>query len=278
VTTPVALAAVATASLLLGVAAVAQGLGADRSSGLRVLIQPWYLLGTACDLGGWVLSVLAMRHLPILLVQTALAASLCVTVLAGTLVLGTRPGLRVWVGVAGLLVATGAVAVAAEPGRVSTVPAALAPLLGVGLLLVGAGAVLAYRAPRTTRCAVLSGLAYSGAAIAARAVHGGDASHLLADPMVWLLVALNVVGAVMFARALETGPHAVNEATAWLWAVEIVVPSMVGVVALGDRVRPGWGLPTGIAIAAAVAAAGVISLSGAEDLTARSRTSPPPAS
>ncbi|WP_300679745.1 hypothetical protein [Nocardioides sp.] len=276
--TPLALGMLAAASLLLGVAAVAQAIGAARTSGLRVLVQPWYLLGTACDLGGWLLSVLAMRHLPILLVQTALAASLCVTVLLGTVVLGTRPGTRVWGGVAVLLVATGLVALAAETGRVGAVPGALTPLLGVGLLVVAVASAWAYRSPGTARCAALAGLAYSGAAVAARAVHGSGAAHLLTDPLVWLLLALNLIGAVMFARSLETGPHAVNEATAWLWAVELVVPSVVGLAALGDRVRPGWGVPTAAAIAAAVVAACVVSLSGAEELTPRSQEALPPAS
>lgn len=276
-TTPLALAALAAASLLLGVAAVVQAIGAGRANGLRVLVQPWYLLGTACDLGGWLLSVLAMRHLPILLVQTALAASLTVTVLLGAWVLGTRPGARVWAGVAVLLVATGAVAAAAEPGRVSTVPAALTPSLGLALLAIGGAALWAYRSPRTARCAVLAGLAYSGAAVAARAVHGSTASHFLVDPMVWLLVSLNIIGAVMFARALETGPHAVNEATAWLWAVEVVVPSVVGLLALGDGVRPGWGLLTAMAITAAVVAASVVSLAGGDQVTERSPVIRPPA-
>lgn len=126
--------------------------------------------------------------------------------------------------------------------------------MAIALFVVVGAAVLSYSHPRTAGCAVLAGLGYSGAAVAARAVHGAPIQMLLAEPLVWLIAGFAAVGAVMFARALETRADAVNEASAWLWVIEIVVPSLVGVLLLGDLVRPGWTIPTVVAIAAAIVA------------------------
>lgn len=52
------------------------------------------------------------------------------------------------------------------------------------------------------------------------------------------LLALGVAGAVLYARALEVGT--VGTATAVLWVIEVVVPGLLGVVLLGDCVRPGF--------------------------------------
>ena len=64
------------------------------------------------------------------------------------------------------------------------------------------------------------------------------------------------VGATAYALALERG--SVAAATALLWVVEAVVPALVGVLLLGDRVRPGWGPAALAAVAVAVAACAVL--------------------
>ena len=250
----VSLAAALVASLAMGVAAILQALAARRATGMSILRHPLYLAGIALDVGGWGLSVLAMRHLPLLAVQTILAASLAVTVLLGVLVLRLRPGRGVWTAVVVVCLACVVVVAAAEPGPPGPTPPGFAAAMAVALVVLVAAAAVSHRRPRTAACAVLAGLGYSGAAVAARAVHGAPIPVLVAEPLVWLIAAFAVVGAVMFARALETRSDAVNEASAWLWVIEIAVPSLVGVLVLGDLVRPGWTIPTVVAIGAAITA------------------------
>ncbi len=266
------LLAAVSASLLFGVAAVLQAKGAHRATGLRILLHPMYLAGSLFDGVAWLLSILAMQHLPILAVQTMLAASLGVTVVLGAVFLGIRPNSRVWVSVGLIVSACVVVVAAAEPGRPGPAPEGFSWALAVTLFALVAVSIPAYRTPRTHWCALLSGLAYSGGAVAARALHGGSVGTLIAEPLVWLIGGFSAVGAVMYARALETRPDAVNEATAWLWTVEIVVPSIIGVLVLGDRVRSGWMVPAAIAVVAAVVATIRISASPSSALTPENPT------
>lgn len=248
------LAAALVASVAMGVAAILQAIAARRATGMSILKHPLYVAGLVLDVVGWGLSVLAMRHLPLLAVQTILAASLAVTVTLGAVVLRLRPGRSVWTAVVVVCLACAVVVAAAQPGPAGPIPAGFSTAMAIALLLLAGAAVISYRHPRTAGCAVLAGLGYSGAAVAARAVHGAPIDVLIAEPLVWLIAGFAVVGAVMFARALETRDDAVNEASAWLWVIEIVVPSLVGVLVLGDHVRPGWTLPTVVAVAAAIVA------------------------
>lgn len=242
------------ASLAMGVASILQAMAARRANGISMLKHPLYVAGMALDVAGWGLSVLAMRHLPLLVVQTILAASLAVTVSLGAALLRLRPGRSVWTAVIVVCLACGVVVAAAEPGPPGPTPTGFSVAMAFVLLLVGGAAVVSYRHPRTAGCAVVAGLGYSGAAVAARAVHAAPIQVLAAEPLVWLIGGFAVVGAVMFARALETRDDAVNEASAWLWVIEIVVPSLVGVLVLGDMVRPVWTIPAVVAVLAAVVA------------------------
>ncbi|THJ65590.1 hypothetical protein E8P82_11430 [Arthrobacter echini] len=257
----VSLAAAVVASVLMGSAAILQSLATRRAVGLLVLKHPLYVAGTVLDLIGWGLSVVAMRHLPLLAVQTILAASLAVTVILAARILRVKPSRSVWVAVIVVCLACGVVVVAAQPGPPAPAPAQFSLVLTFSLILLVAVAALSYRHPRTPVCAVVAGMGYSGAAVAARAIHGSSIDALLKEPLVWLIVGFAIVGAVMFSRALETRADAVNEASAWLWVIEIVVPSIVGVMALGDQVRPGWAIPTVVAMIAAIVATMRISTS-----------------
>lgn len=57
---------------------------------LHTLRQPLYLAGVGVDLLAWLLSVAALRTLPVYQVQAVLAGSLAVTVVAARVVLGAR--------------------------------------------------------------------------------------------------------------------------------------------------------------------------------------------
>ncbi|HST64014.1 MAG TPA: hypothetical protein VLM05_02400, partial [Mycobacteriales bacterium] len=84
------------------------------------------------------------------------------------------------------------------------------------------------------RWALLAGLGFSGAALAARALHG----PVLGQPLAYAVVVLGGLGAYGYAQALAAG--GVTAVTGIVWAVEVVVPAGVGVGALGDTVRAGW--------------------------------------
>lgn len=88
------------ASIGYGLASVLQAVGARRAaaSGAGTAVQPAHLGGLALDGASWLVSLLALRVLPLFAVQAVLAGSLAVTAVAGERALQLRlvpePGRR----------------------------------------------------------------------------------------------------------------------------------------------------------------------------------------
>lgn len=96
-------------------------------------------------------------------------------------------------------------------------------------------------------------------ALAVRSAHvqgGLDPTMLLAQPAAYLVLGFFVVGLVSYSASLSRGEVATM--TALLTVTEVLVPGLVGIVLLGDPVRPGW-VPA-LALGLAVAVAGVVVL------------------
>lgn len=245
-------------AVLMGLAAVAQAAAARRVSGPGVLIHPLYLAGLGADFVGWLLSLVAMRHESLMVVQTILAGSLIITVVVARIVLSIPLPPPAIFAVLALSGAVGVVSVAGLPGPPAPAPdgAALAAVLALGV--TSALCVLLRRAGVAPQ-AILAGFGYAGTAICARAVEAGTLSQVLASPLSWCGAGFGILGTVMFARALQASPDAAAPATAWLWVVEVIVPTAVGLGLLGDRLRPGWEIAAMVALAVALAAAVVLS-------------------
>lgn len=253
----VALLAALAGTLGYGAGSVLQAFGATRATGPAVAWHPAYVAGLACDGAAWLASLVALRRLPLFVVQSMLAGSLAVTVLLAAIFLGTRLRAR---DVAAVAVVVAALATAAGAAGVQSArPAPAGFEAGILLALAGVAALGAasYGRAGSLPMAALAGLAFSGAALGARAVDSsGGWARLLGEPIAWAVLGFGAVGALAYARSLERG--AVGPATAVLWGVEVVVPGIVGVGLLGDGVRAGWALPALLAVAAAVAACAVL--------------------
>ncbi|MFB9377417.1 hypothetical protein ACFFKU_14935 [Kineococcus gynurae] len=247
------------------VGSVLQSEGVRRagSPGMGALARsPLYLGGLGADGLAWLLSLVALRRLPVFAVQSLLAGSLAVTVLLARVLLHHRLRRLDAIAVAVMVVALGLVA-----GAGHEQPAVAAPTaVSVGLLVAGVTAALAALVAARTRApswvhAVVAGIAFSVAALAARAVAvpadlPGDAWRIVLEPAAWAVAVGAVAGTLGYAAALERG--SVGPATAVLWGVEVVVPAVVGIALLGDSVRDGWAPVTVLAVAAVVGASAVL--------------------
>ncbi len=81
---------------------------------------------------------------------------------------------------------------------------------------------------------------------------------LVHEPLAWALVGYGVLGLLLFSIALQRGSVTVTNAV--LFAVETVVPTVIGVALLGDRARAGlWPLMV-VGTIAAVAGAVFLAL------------------
>ena len=262
-----------------GVGSVLEQIGARREEAattldprllIRLAGQLPYLAGLGLDGLGWVLSLVALRSLPLFLVQSAVAASIAVTALTARIVLRTKldtgDRLAIVVIVVGLIV----LALAAAPDDARPVGALFRGLLvaGVPVLAVGAAALAKVEVERgALGLAAVAGLAFSGTAIGGRVVAiPDDLLQIVREPVAWALVAYGVIGILLFSIALQRG--SVTTTNAMLFAVETVVPTLVGVALLGDRARAGRWPAMALGCGATIAGAVVLALRSTPETTA----------
>ncbi|MEO7422629.1 MAG: hypothetical protein ABIU87_09575 [Ornithinibacter sp.] len=256
------------AALFYGAATVLQAVGVRRvaalPAGCRMARRLWaarlFAVGLLLDAAGFVASLVALRTLPLFLVQSVIASSVGVTVVLAILFLGARlrPGEVAALVVIGVgLVALAASAAPSESVAVSPPQgwllligvAPLALLAGVGAVRVGAigTAALAARSrilsrsrPPVALLATGAGLGFSGVGIAARVIaipHPWWSGAR--DPVVLALVGYSLVAFLCYALALKAGP--VTVVAALTFGVETVIPAGIGLALLGDNVRAGLG-------------------------------------
>ena len=258
-------------------ASILQSVGARRSTGtVRTMGHPLYLIGTACDLLAWAGSMIALRELAVYLVESVLAGSLALTVVAARLILKSRLRNRDVAAVVVSVVALTVLAMSAGPQesvaasnglRFCFCAVALAmAVIGWGTAKVGSPGVVA----------AMAGLCLGGAALAGRALpvpaqpmqHWSAATlTIVTEPLTAALVTFAVTGMLLYAHALQHGQ--VGPITAVLWIAEVVAPSAVALVFLGDTVRPGWNLPAAFAGLVTVGAAALLATAPANDAPVR---------
>lgn len=258
-----AFAAAVTAMLLYSTASLMQAVATRRASGPAVLRHPYYLAGLGLDGLAWALSLVALVRLPVFVVQSVLAGSVAVTILLAWRLLGT-PLRRLDV-VSIALVLAGLVGIALTAGPESSAHPSTTIVWGltVAVGVVAAVSLATYRIRSMPLHAVLGGLGFGGAALCGRAVAVTCSSvgDVVRSPAAWAVLVAGVVGAAMYARALES--NRVGPATAIMWVVEVVVPGIAGIVWLDDAVRAGWFPAAAVSLAAAVVGCVLASLAEA---------------
>lgn len=259
------LAAVAAAGANAG-AALLQALGTRRAiTPVRVVLSATYLTGLLLDIGGWVLTVVALRYLPIVAVQATIAGQVAITVVASHWVFDT-PLRRIDLVAAGANVVGLALLVASSragaPPQVG--PASTVALVATLVVLLVAGVVAARaRRRRAIPLAVIAGLSYGGTAVAVRLVDidlegsfGRIVGGVVTDPVIWALLGLAALGLVLYTLALGRG--SVGPVVAVLAVTETLAPGVLGLALLGDGIRPGWG--GGFVVGLVLALGGVVVL------------------
>ena len=271
----VALVLCVIAALGYGVGAVLQALGARRaidkgqSGVLAMARQPVFLLGLGADLFSWLISRFALHKLPLFAVQTILAGSLAVTVLLAGVVLGAELRRTDFYAIVATMVGLVVVGISAGEEQAKPITHALKIGILIGIPALAALGFIAMRMGRSVLLAVLAGAAFTASALAARAVHLNDESvtGVLSEPLLWAVLIYAVLALGLHAVALMRG--SVGPVTAAMWATEVLVAVVVGAIALGDHMRPGWTIPATLGIGLTLAATVVLARSPAQDLEHR---------
>jgi drug/metabolite transporter (DMT)-like permease len=253
---PLALAAALLSALCYGVATVLQALGAratPRGYGvdprllMRVVRQGPFVAGIALDIAGFLAQFWALRSLPLFLVQAAQAANFAVTAVVAVPLLGARLSARQWVAVAGVCAGLALLALSAGQEHPDNVGLGARLILLGAAVLIGAAGFAAGRLPAGAQPAVLgvvAGLGFGAVAVAARTLTSLSPAHLLRDPSAYALAVGGVLAFLFFTTGLQRA--SVTAVAASVVVAETAVPALVGVLALGDRTRPGM-VPAAVA-------------------------------
>lgn len=237
------------AAACFGVAAVLQGVGTTRTSSshgldpgllLRLLRQPVFLVSLVLNLLGFVLHVVALESLPLFLAQAIIASSVAVTAVLATRVFHVRLSGQQWAAVGTVCVGLAALAGTAEAGTRVTAGDAVRPGIGVILLVVavlGSVAARQYGPLSAELLGLLGGVAYGMVAVAARVLGETAWPDVPSDSATYLLLLSGALAYLLYTTAMQHG--SVTTTTAALVVTQTAVPSLVGVVLLGDSVRAG---------------------------------------
>ncbi|MER8186012.1 hypothetical protein [Kitasatospora sp. NPDC094015] len=251
------------ATVCFGFACVFQARGAraaPRTDGVRLgllaaLARSWqFLLGTGMDIAGFALSIVALRTLPLFVVQAVTNASLAVTALAAVWLLGARLRRSDLAAIPAVMVGLTLLALGAgREGRNHAGPGFHYALLATVLVMLLLTFVLARRggAWPAAGLGLLAGVGFGVTSLAVRVLDLSGPGALLSDPAAYALALGGLGGYLAYALALQRGT--VTAATAAGTVTETFGPALVGVLVLGDQVRPGFAWS---AIAGFVAAVG----------------------
>lgn len=244
--------------LAYGIAGARLSDGAQSEGG--ALASPAWWIGTACQGAGFVFTLAARQHLPLLIVQACVVGGLAVTAViqhvAGTRRIGPRDAVAI------LAIIGGIIALA-----VTTVPGPAVPIAPIHIAVIGATVVVCLLALLVTLPPGISGL-FAGTGFAISAIM---ARLLVADPQLslwrpwewpllsWLAAILLVAGLVLGQVHLTIGlkgAHAVA-VLGTNYLMSTLVPAVIGWTLLAEKPREGtiWLVAVGLALALAGAMA-----------------------
>ncbi len=244
-----------------GVANFLQAVAANREHAPKSL-SPWllfrlathktYVTGIACQVIGFILAILARADLPLFLVQGAVAAGLGVTAILGVVILKWRMPRAEIALLIGLSLGIVALIVSAQP----SVSKDLGPHATLGLaastVVIGALGFLVARfmrgVPSSVTLGGLAGLAFGAAAVVSRPLAGtAEFTQLLANPLLYLIIVQSLTAQLLLAMAMQRG--STTAAVASMDAAFAAPPAALGLLLLGDKVRPGFGWIAGAGFA-----------------------------
>jgi drug/metabolite transporter (DMT)-like permease len=255
-----------------GIASVLQAMAArrERDTGgvdprllARLIKQGPFIAGITLDCFAFAAQFLALRTLPVFVVQAIQASNLAVTAVVSIPLLGMRLRGREWAAVGAVCAGLALLGVAAGSEHAAPVSDRTRWALLIGAVVVSvigflAGTLVKRRGPVVL--GFVAGLGFGVVALAARVITNYSVPHLLRDPAVYALVIGGVISFLFYATGLQRGK--VTTVTAAVIVGETLLPSLVGIIVLGDRPRSGMAVFAVIGFLIAVAGAIVLARFG----------------
>jgi drug/metabolite transporter (DMT)-like permease len=254
----IGLAAALGAALMFGIGSIRLAVGARRvpfAEGLSLGLIPRMLRERAIvealglNLVGFVFHLIALRHIPLFLAQTGIAASLAVTALLTMRVFGNRLNTVDWLAVLAVCAGLGLLAGAAgDAGSAKSSSSGSVGVVVAVLLLI----VLAFGSTRiggglgAALVGLVAGLGFALVSISSRLIPEITVSAVLTSAGTYTLVVSGALAFFLYSVALQRG--SVMTATAPMIVMQTATPAAVGVLLLGDTIRPGWSLAAALGL------------------------------
>jgi drug/metabolite transporter (DMT)-like permease len=256
------------AAVCFGAASVLQAQAAratEKSAGIdpRLLVRlarSWrFMLGVAMDCIGFVAEFVALRTLPLFLVQAAVASSLAVTAVLAARLMREPLGRVEWAGVAAVCVGLAMLGLSAGREGTSDPGGGFDIALAVAVVVLGMASAAIARAGGpllSVGLGLCAGLLFGVVALSARTLTQLNPERIAVEPSAYLLAISGVLGFLIYTTALQRG--SVTTATAGMVLGETAAPAGVGLLVLGDSARSGL-IPLAI-LGFTLAVAGALSL------------------
>jgi drug/metabolite transporter (DMT)-like permease len=243
---PLAITAVILYAVANGVAPALQKIGADRlrksfDFGLlfKLLKDHYYLLGTMIEIIGWGCGLVALRVLPLFLVQSVVASSIAVTAITERFVV-KRPLTKYFYYSFGfILVGLVLISLSAQPSRATVIAESVKRVIELSPIIV---AVLGYFILKarnklaTISLALLSGLAFGATSLIARViVYPTPFWHIIFNPMLLALIAFGILGQYLMAVTLQRASGTTTNALMIISGT--LTPAIFGILYFNDIVR-----------------------------------------
>ncbi|HZD99504.1 MAG TPA: hypothetical protein VE132_15230 [Micromonosporaceae bacterium] len=228
--------------------------GVDARLLVRLAKQWRFVVGLGLDVVGFIAQFIALRTLAVFVVQAVQAGNLAVTAVAAIPLLNVRLKGREWAAVVAVCVGLTLLAAAAgsegvDPVRMAVKWWFLGAAAAVAVGGYAAGQVKGRAAPPVL--GLFAGLGFGVVALAARVITNLSVGSLLTNPATYALLVAGFASFLFYATGLQRGT--VTTVTAAVVVAETLVPSLVGVIVLGDGTRPGlvWLAVLGFVVAIA---------------------------
>lgn len=199
-----------------------------------------YIFGIVLDTVGWLLFLVAARKLPLFLALSFVVASLVVSAVLAHMYLSIRESNRERFAIISMIIGLVLLGAAAQPSTSHTSSQTFWVAIVCAPLFIGTCGLILLKISQHTfstfGLAALAGLAFGGTGLVVRVIY----PRYITPHTVLLLVALilyGLLGALFMAAALQR--DSVNRVNGVLYASELVIPSFLGIVFLGDSAKKG---------------------------------------
>lgn len=244
------------AAICYGVGSVLQAVGARRTAAavgidprllVRLLGQGPFVMGSLLDVVGFGLSLVALRSLPLYVVQATIASNLAVSAVLASRVMRARLAPAEWRGVVAATVGLALLGLSAgeqgpvEAGHLFRWGLVVASIAVIALAIVAGGI---HGSRGAAALGFVSGLGFGVVSLAGRVLVDLSPAHLWRNGALWALAISGAVGFLVHAVALQRG--SVATATVGVVLGETILPVCIGIVVLGDTTRHGY-VPVAVA-------------------------------